>query len=35
MTSITPNFRVNYEYSQHNEEVTDFSNTEYTVTTDL
>ena len=34
MTSITPNFRVNYEYSQHNEEVTDFSNTEYTVTTD-
>ena len=34
MTSITPNFRVNYEYSQHNEEVTDFSSTEYTVTTD-
>lgn len=33
MTSITPNFRVNYEYSQHNEKVTGFSSTEYTVTT--
>lgn len=34
MTSITPNFKVNYEYSQYNENVTGFSSTEYTVRTD-
>lgn len=33
MTSITPNFRVNYEYSQHNETSSNFSNYEFSTTT--